>query len=95
MMDLHQPACQSPYECVITEELIFPLTAYLNRMYGDVSPCEDMGIISTPEMFVSLQRQSQDLLNASLQCHRNPHCAKHKLPHCLVQGCYLKLHLEN
>lgn len=67
MMDLHQPPCQSPYECVITEELIFPLTAYLNRMHGDVSPCEDMGIISTLEMFVSLQRQSQDLLNVSLQ----------------------------
>lgn len=49
------------YECTkITVELIFPMIAYQNRMYGDIGLCEDMGIIFRsgdvcfpPEMFAA------------------------------------------
>lgn len=60
---LSYSACQSKcspmviYECgEITVELIFPMIAYLNRMYGDISLRKDMGIIFALETFVSLQR---------------------------------------
>lgn len=44
--------------CEITVELIFPMIAYLNRMYGDISLSKDMGIICALETSVSLQRET-------------------------------------
>lgn len=42
-----QSLCALVVICVrvpeITAELIFPMTAYLNRMYGDISLCKDVG----------------------------------------------------
>lgn len=43
----------------IAAELIFPMIAYLNRMYGYISFCWDVGITLTLETFVSLQRRSE------------------------------------
>lgn len=40
----------------MSAELIFPMIAYLNRMYGDISLCKDVGIMFALETLVSPQR---------------------------------------